>query len=147
MKTCASNSRHSARLSRSWKGPAYRRRCSRSRLLLRHRAGEGQGDQGAFDDDESERLLRGFLSKGTVRRRPPTAGPTRRDPVIQLAPLLTIGQPGLTRSNRFCGMCSEAWTRLPDGTLLTHHPFLLSEMQDPALQESLHGELLHHPPR
>ena len=66
-----------------------------------------------FDDEESERLLRGYLS-----RRSSTPGCTARaddrgDPVIQLAPPLIIGQPefdeieGILRS-----VLTEAWSIL-----------------------------------
>ena len=46
-----------------------------------------------FDDDESERLLRGFLSKALFEAGLYCRADDRGDPVIQLAPPLTIGQP------------------------------------------------------
>jgi adenosylmethionine-8-amino-7-oxononanoate aminotransferase len=66
-----------------------------------------------FDDDESERLLRGFLSKALFEAGLYCRADDRGDPVIQLAPPLTIGQPefdeieGILRS-----VLTEAWTRL-----------------------------------
>jgi adenosylmethionine-8-amino-7-oxononanoate aminotransferase len=46
-----------------------------------------------FDDDESERLLRGFLSKALFDAGLYCRADDRGDPVIQLAPPLIIGQP------------------------------------------------------
>jgi adenosylmethionine-8-amino-7-oxononanoate aminotransferase len=45
-----------------------------------------------FDDDESERLLRGYLSKALFDAGIYCRADDRGDPVIQLAPPLTIGQ-------------------------------------------------------
>ncbi len=45
-----------------------------------------------FDDDESERLLRGFLSKALFDAGLYCRADDRGDPVVQLAPPLTIGQ-------------------------------------------------------
>jgi adenosylmethionine-8-amino-7-oxononanoate aminotransferase len=66
-----------------------------------------------FDDDESERLLRGFLSKALFDAGLYCRADDRGDPVIQLAPPLTIGPAefdeieGILRS-----VLTEAWTRL-----------------------------------
>jgi adenosylmethionine-8-amino-7-oxononanoate aminotransferase len=66
-----------------------------------------------FDDDESERLLRGFLSKGLFDAGLYCRADDRGDPVIQLAPPLTIGPAefdeieGILRT-----VLSEAWSRL-----------------------------------
>ena len=66
-----------------------------------------------FNDDESERLLRGFLSKGLFEAGLYCRADDRGDPVIQLAPPLTIGPKefdeieGILRS-----VLTEAWTRL-----------------------------------
>jgi adenosylmethionine-8-amino-7-oxononanoate aminotransferase len=46
-----------------------------------------------FDDDECERLLRGFLSKALFDAGLYCRADDRGDPVIQLAPPLIIGQP------------------------------------------------------
>ena len=65
-----------------------------------------------FDDDESERLLRGFLSKALFDAGLYCRADDRGDPVVQLAPPLTIGQrefdeiEGILR-----GVLTEAWTR------------------------------------
>jgi len=66
-----------------------------------------------FSDDESERLLRGFLSKGLYDAGLYCRADDRGDPVIQLAPPLTIGQTefdeieGILRN-----VLTEAWSRL-----------------------------------
>ncbi len=66
-----------------------------------------------FNEDESERLLRGFLSKGLFEAGLYCRADDRGDPVIQLAPPLTIGPAefneieGILRS-----VLTEAWTRL-----------------------------------
>ena len=66
-----------------------------------------------FDDDESERLLRGFLSKALFDAGLYCRADDRGDPVVQLAPPLTIGPDefdeieGILRS-----VLTEAWSRL-----------------------------------
>lgn len=66
-----------------------------------------------FDDDESERLLRGFLSKALFEAGLYCRADDRGDPVVQLAPPLTIGPAefdeieGILRS-----VLTEAWARL-----------------------------------
>ncbi|OYX55667.1 MAG: aspartate aminotransferase family protein, partial [Micrococcales bacterium 32-70-13] len=66
-----------------------------------------------FSDDEAERLLRGFLSKALFDAGLYCRADDRGDPVIQLAPPLTIGPAefdeieGILRS-----VLTEAWTRL-----------------------------------
>ena len=50
-----------------------------------------------FDDDESERLLRGFLSKALFDAGLYCRADDRGDPVVQLAPPLTIGPAGVRR--------------------------------------------------
>jgi adenosylmethionine-8-amino-7-oxononanoate aminotransferase len=66
-----------------------------------------------FDDDESERLLRGFLSKALFEAGLYCRADDRGDPVIQLAPPLTVGPAefdeieGILRS-----VLTEAWTKL-----------------------------------
>lgn len=66
-----------------------------------------------FDDDESERLLRGFLSKALFDAGLYCRADDRGDPVIQLAPPLIIGQAefdeieGILRS-----VLTQAWNRL-----------------------------------
>jgi adenosylmethionine-8-amino-7-oxononanoate aminotransferase len=66
-----------------------------------------------FDDDESERLLRGFLSKALFDAGLYCRADDRGDPVVQLAPPLTIGPAefdeieGILRS-----VLTEAWSRL-----------------------------------
>jgi adenosylmethionine-8-amino-7-oxononanoate aminotransferase len=66
-----------------------------------------------FNDDESERLLRGFLSKALFDAGLYCRADDRGDPVVQLAPPLTIGPAefdeieGILRN-----VLTEAWTRL-----------------------------------
>ncbi|WP_207456109.1 aspartate aminotransferase family protein [Desertivibrio insolitus] len=66
-----------------------------------------------FTDDESERLLRGFLSKALFDAGLYCRADDRGDPVIQLAPPLTMGPAefdeieGILRS-----VLTEAWTHL-----------------------------------
>ncbi|KRA25564.1 hypothetical protein ASD65_14915 [Microbacterium sp. Root61] len=66
-----------------------------------------------FDDDESERLLRGFLSKALFDAGLYCRADDRGDPVIQLAPPLTIGQSEFDEIEQILrGVLTEAWTRL-----------------------------------
>lgn len=66
-----------------------------------------------FDDAESERLLRGFLSKALFDAGLYCRADDRGDPVVQLAPPLTVGPAefdeieGILRE-----VLTEAWTRL-----------------------------------
>jgi adenosylmethionine-8-amino-7-oxononanoate aminotransferase len=66
-----------------------------------------------FDDEESERLLRGFLSKALFDAGLYCRADDRGDPVIQLSPPLTLGPAdfdeieGILRS-----VLTEAWNRL-----------------------------------
>ncbi|WP_314505557.1 aspartate aminotransferase family protein [uncultured Microbacterium sp.] len=66
-----------------------------------------------FDDDESERLLRGFLSKALFDAGLYCRADDRGDPVIQLAPPLTIGPAEFDQIEQILrSVLSEAWTRL-----------------------------------
>jgi len=66
-----------------------------------------------FDDDESERLLRGFLSKALFDAGLYCRADDRGDPVVQLAPPLTIGPKEFDEIEGILrGVLSEAWTRL-----------------------------------
>ena len=66
-----------------------------------------------FDDDESERLLRGFLSKALFDAGLYCRADDRGDPVVQLAPPLTIGQREFDDiEQRLRGVLTEAWSRL-----------------------------------
>jgi adenosylmethionine-8-amino-7-oxononanoate aminotransferase len=66
-----------------------------------------------FDDDESERLLRGFLSKALYDAGLYCRADDRGDPVIQLAPPLTIGEPEFDEIESILrGVLTEAWTKL-----------------------------------
>ncbi len=66
-----------------------------------------------FDDDESERLLRGYLTPALLEAGLYCRADDRGDPVIQLAPPLTVGPAefdeitGILRS-----VLTEAWARL-----------------------------------
>src|SRR6187551_3413285 len=66
-----------------------------------------------FDDDEAERLLRGFLSKALYDAGLYCRADDRGDPVIQLSPPLTIGVPEFQEIEQILrGVLTEAWARL-----------------------------------
>ncbi|WP_308492822.1 aspartate aminotransferase family protein [Microbacterium terrisoli] len=66
-----------------------------------------------FDDEESERLLRGFLSKALFDAGLYCRADDRGDPVIQLAPPLTIGQNEFDEIEQILrGALTKAWARL-----------------------------------
>jgi adenosylmethionine-8-amino-7-oxononanoate aminotransferase len=66
-----------------------------------------------FDDDESERLLRGFLSRALFDAGLYCRADDRGDPVIQLAPPLIIGQPEFDEIEQILrSVLTEAWNRL-----------------------------------
>jgi len=66
-----------------------------------------------FDDDESERLLRGFLSGALYDAGLYCRADDRGDPVIQLAPPLTCGQAEFDEITGILrGVLTEAWARL-----------------------------------
>jgi adenosylmethionine-8-amino-7-oxononanoate aminotransferase len=66
-----------------------------------------------FDDDESERLLRGFLSKALFEEGLYCRADDRGDPVIQLAPPLSVGAAEFIEIEEILrSVLTEAWTRL-----------------------------------
>lgn len=66
-----------------------------------------------FDDEESESLLRGFLSKALFDAGLYCRADDRGDPVIQLAPPLTIGAPEFDEIEQILrSVLTEAWSRL-----------------------------------
>jgi adenosylmethionine-8-amino-7-oxononanoate aminotransferase len=66
-----------------------------------------------FDDDESERLLRGFLSKALFDAGLYCRADDRGDPVVQLAPPLIIGQAEFDEIESVLrSVLTEAWQRL-----------------------------------
>jgi adenosylmethionine-8-amino-7-oxononanoate aminotransferase len=66
-----------------------------------------------FDDDEAERLLRGFLSTALFDAGLYCRADDRGDPVIQLSPPLTCGPAEFDEIEQILrGVLSEAWTRL-----------------------------------
>ncbi|MGH3257213.1 MAG: aspartate aminotransferase family protein [Streptosporangiaceae bacterium] len=66
-----------------------------------------------FTDDESERLLRGFLSHALFDAGLVCRADDRGDPVIQLAPPLICGQEHFDEIERILReVLTEAWTRL-----------------------------------
>jgi adenosylmethionine-8-amino-7-oxononanoate aminotransferase len=66
-----------------------------------------------FDDEESERLLRGFLSKALFDAGLYCRADDRGDPVIQLAPPLTVGSAEFDEIEQILrGVLTEAWSRL-----------------------------------
>ncbi|GHD06480.1 aspartate aminotransferase family protein [Zhihengliuella salsuginis] len=66
-----------------------------------------------FTETESEHLLAGFLSNALFEAGLYCRADDRGDPVIQLAPPLTIGQPEFDQIEQILrGVLTEAWTRL-----------------------------------
>ena len=66
-----------------------------------------------FDADESERLLRGYLSSALFEAGLYCRADDRGDPVIQLAPPLTIGEPEFDEIEAVLReVLTEAWRRL-----------------------------------
>ncbi|HVN11677.1 MAG TPA: aminotransferase class III-fold pyridoxal phosphate-dependent enzyme [Kineosporiaceae bacterium] len=66
-----------------------------------------------FDDDESERLLRGFLSKALFDAGLYCRADDRGDPVVQLAPPVIIGQPEFDQIEQILrSVLTEAWSRI-----------------------------------
>lgn len=66
-----------------------------------------------FTEDESERLLRGFLSKALFDHGLYCRADDRGDPVIQLAPPLIIGQPEFDEIEQILrAVLTEAWSIL-----------------------------------
>ncbi len=66
-----------------------------------------------FNDDESERLLRGFLSKALYSAGLYCRADDRGDPVVQLAPPLIIGQPEFDQiEQQLRGVLTEAWNHV-----------------------------------
>jgi adenosylmethionine-8-amino-7-oxononanoate aminotransferase len=66
-----------------------------------------------FSDDESERLLRGFLSHALFEAGLVCRADDRGDPVIQLSPPLTCTQEHFDEMEQILrGVLTEAWTRL-----------------------------------
>ena len=74
-----------------------------------------------FDDDESERLLRGFLSKALFDAGLYCRADDRGDPVIQLAPPLISASRSSTRSSRSCARCSPRPGRSSDDSHRHRH--------------------------
>ncbi|GLY16227.1 putative aminotransferase, class III [Kineosporia sp. NBRC 101677] len=66
-----------------------------------------------FDEDESERLLRGFLSKALFEAGLYCRADDRGDPVIQLSPPLTLGPADFDEIEGILrGVLTEAWNQL-----------------------------------
>ena len=66
-----------------------------------------------FNDDEAERLLRGFLSKALFDAGLYCRADDRGDPVVQLAPPLIIGQPEFDEIEQTLrSVLTEAWSIL-----------------------------------
>jgi hypothetical protein len=66
-----------------------------------------------FDDEESERLLRGFLSPALMEAGLYCRADDRGDPVIQLAPPLTIGPTEFDEIEQILrGVLWAAWQQL-----------------------------------
>jgi len=66
-----------------------------------------------FDDDESERLLRGFLSRALFGNGLYCRADDRGDPVVQLAPPLTCDQSHFDEIEQILrSVLTEAWSKL-----------------------------------
>ena len=66
-----------------------------------------------FDDDEAERLLRGFLSTALFEAGLYCRADDRGDPVVQLAPPLVAGPAEFDHIESVLrGVLTEAWSRL-----------------------------------
>ena len=66
-----------------------------------------------FDDDESEKLLRGFLSPRLFERGLICRADDRGDPVIQISPPLVAGKPEFEELVGILGdVLQEAWQRI-----------------------------------
>jgi adenosylmethionine-8-amino-7-oxononanoate aminotransferase len=66
-----------------------------------------------FDEEESERLLRGFLSKALFEAGLYCRADDRGDPVVQLAPPLIVGQGEFDEMEQILrSVLTEAWARL-----------------------------------
>jgi adenosylmethionine-8-amino-7-oxononanoate aminotransferase len=66
-----------------------------------------------FNDEEAERLLRGFLSKALFDAGLYCRADDRGDPVVQLAPPLIIGQPEFDEIESVLrNVLTEAWSIL-----------------------------------
>jgi len=66
-----------------------------------------------FDDDESERLLRGFLSGALFEAGLYCRADDRGDPVIQLSPPLIVGQPEFDEIEQILrDVLTRAWERI-----------------------------------
>nr|WP_304049153.1 aspartate aminotransferase family protein [Jatrophihabitans endophyticus] len=66
-----------------------------------------------FDDDECERLLRGFMSRALFEAGLYCRADDRGDPVVQLSPPLTIGQAEFDEIEQVLrSVFTEAWTRI-----------------------------------
>jgi len=67
----------------------------------------------SFDDDERERLLRGFLSRALYDAGLICRTDDRGDPVIQLSPPLIVGQPEFDYMEQVLRtVLTEAWSRI-----------------------------------
>jgi adenosylmethionine-8-amino-7-oxononanoate aminotransferase len=66
-----------------------------------------------FGDEESERLLRGFLSKALFEAGLYCRADDRGDPVVQLAPPLICEEQQFAEMEQILrAVLSEAWTRI-----------------------------------
>jgi adenosylmethionine-8-amino-7-oxononanoate aminotransferase len=72
-----------------------------------------QATRESFDDDECERLLRGFLSHALFDAGLICRADDRGDPVIQLSPPLTCGQEHFDEMEQILrSVLTEAWTKI-----------------------------------
>jgi len=85
----------------------------RAPVLLRIEMVKDKVTRETFTDDESERLLRGFLSQALFDAGLVLPRRRRGDPVIQLAPPLICGQEHFDEIEAILrAVLTEAWTRI-----------------------------------
>jgi adenosylmethionine-8-amino-7-oxononanoate aminotransferase len=74
---------------------------------------KGKVTKETFDDDESERLLRGFLSKALFDAGLYCRADDRGDPVVQLAPPLISDETQFAEIEQMLrSVLTEAWTKI-----------------------------------
>jgi adenosylmethionine-8-amino-7-oxononanoate aminotransferase len=72
-----------------------------------------QATRASFDDDESERLLRGYLSPALFEAGLICRADDRGDPVIQLSPPLICGEEQFAEMTQILeDVLTDAWSRL-----------------------------------
>ena len=93
--------------------PAHRRRRARRGYFYGIELVKDKATKETFDDDESERLLRGFMSKALFDAGLYCRADDRGDPVVQLAPPLICDQQHFDEIEQILrSVLTEAWSRI-----------------------------------